>query len=356
MENVIETTEQFGQFNSDFWENREKPYAFGVGQPIYDSEDNLIAVRWLTINIENNHGTAAVLMDAGENMTANDIVRKYFSAFEGDGKKHANIEALKFIQDDTPVVKIYATKEELTENDPSDMPDVHFRLALLSRRHFQPHGLNLNGMFGLMPNLIWTSSYAYTLEDYNDEWFWIQNEAQFPICHDKFPPMYWANPAPTGVRVANTTMVRHGAHLGDGTTVMHYGFVNFNAGSLGKAMIEGRVGGGITIGDGTDVGAGAGFLGTLSGGNDRVLSVGNESLVGAMAEVGIVLGHGNQVAAGVTILANTKIFDVRDKQWKTGIDFDNCNNTLFLFNTKEGRMEARDVKKPIELNEELHDN
>ena len=352
---AITTKEEFTQFTEKFWEQKQKPYAFGIGEHIYDSEGEIIAVKWLTINVENNHGTAAVLMNSKE-LTAATIVEMYFQPFLTDEGHHANIDALEFIGDNIPAFKVYQTKENLTDADPVDICDVHFRHALISRRHFQPNTLNLNGAFGILPNLIYTSKYAYTVEDYNQSWYIIQEEEGMPICHDKFPPMYWSNPALEGVRVANTSMVRNGAHLGEGTTVMHYGFVNFNAGSLGKAMIEGRVAGGVTIDHGTDVGAGSGFLGTMSGGNDRVLSTGKSNLIGAMAESGIILGHGNQIAAGVTILANTKIYDVRTDTWHVGQDFDNCNNTLFLFNTQEGRMEARDVKKPIELNDELHDN
>jgi len=351
----ITTVDEFNEFTGAFWENNEKPFAFGIGLHVYDSEGEIISVRWLTINVENNHGTAAIMM-SNPGISAATILETCFEPFLGDGKFHANIAALEHIGNDVPAFKVYQTKEDLTKVAPSDICDVHFRHALMSRRHFRPNTLNLDGAFGILPNLIYTAKYAYTMEDYEQSWYIIQEEDGMPICHDKFPPMYWANPAPSGVRVANTSMVRNGAHLGEGSTVMHYGFVNFNAGSLGAAMIEGRIAGGVTVDNGTDIGAGAGFLGTMSGGNDRVLKTGKGNLVGAMAEVGIILGHGNQVAAGVTILANTKIYDVRDETWGVGTDFDNCNNTLFLFNTKEGRMEARDVKKPIELNEELHDN
>jgi len=354
MEKII-TIEDFNNTTNAFWAKNEKPYAFGIGLHIYDSEFNIIAVKWLTINIENNHGTAAILMNSPK-MTASTIVEMCFEPFLADGKHHENIAALRFIGDDIPAFKVYQTKEDLTQTDPSDICDVHFRHALISRRHFQPNTLNLNGHFGILPNLVWTAKHAYTLDDYNKSWYIIHEDEGMPICHDKFPPMYWSNPALSGVRVANTSMVRNGAHLAEETTVMHYGFINFNAGTLGKAMVEGRIAGGVTIDHGTDVGAGAGFLGTMSGGNDRVLSTGKSNLVGAMAEVGIILGDGNQVAAGVTILANTKVYDVRDETWKVGTDFDKCNNTLFLSNTKEGRMEARDVKKPVELNDELHDN
>lgn len=352
---TLKTNEEFKEFVSQFWKTNEKPYAFGIGLPILDENDEIIAVKWLTINVEENMGTAAVLMHAME-ISADNIIDTYFSSFLKDDKHHANIEALNFIGFDIPIVRFYKTKESLTNKSPIDFIDVHFRLCLLSRGYFQPNQLNLDGMFGLLPNLIWTTDYAYTITDYNRSWYKIQNEGGYPLAQDKIPPMYWANPAISGVRVANTTMLRNGAHLAEYTTVMHYGFINHNAGTLGKSMVEGRIPAGTTIDSGTDIGAGAGFLGTLSGGNNKQLSTGEDNLVGAMAECGIILGHGNQIAAGVTILSNTKVFDTHDDTWKSGESFDGCNNTLFLFNTREGRMEARSVKNPVELNEELHKN
>lgn len=289
-------------------------------------------------------------------MSADTIVEMFFEPFLDDGENHSNINALEYLGEDYPIFIVYQTKDELTEKAPEDLVDVNFRHALVSRRYFEPNTLNINGHFGLLPNLVWTAKYAYTVDDYNAYWFTIIEKDGIPLCHDKFPPMYWANPAPVGVRVANTTIVRNGAYLAEDATVMHYGFVNFNAGALGKVMVEGRIGAGITVGHGSDVGAGSGFLGTLSGGNDRVLSIAEGNLVGAMSELGIILGDGNQIAAGVTLLANSKVLDVRINEWKVGSDFDNCNNTLFLFNTKEGRLEARNVKRAIELNDELHDN
>ena len=356
MSKNIETINEFTEFVNDFWKEQDKPFAFGIGKGIDNADGELIAVRWLTINVEENMGTAAVLLAGEGELTGYQIIEKYFSAFENDGKHHANIAALNHIGDDYPVCNFYFSEDQLLNDKPEDIPDAHFRLCLMSRRNYIPNLLELDGAFGILPNLLWTAKSAYTLEEYNQRWFEIQESGEFPITHDKFPPMYWANPALEGVRVANTLMVRNGAHLGSGTTVMHYAFINFNAGTLGKAMVEGRIGAGITIGDATDIGAGAGFLGTLSGGNDKKLSTGKQNLVGAMAECGIILGTGNQIAAGVTILANSKIYHLSEAKWKVGSDFDNCNNTLFIFNTKHGRLEARSVKNPVELNEKLHKN
>lgn len=251
--------EEFQKFLENFWKKHKKPFAFGIGQGIYDSKENLIAVRWLTTNVCNNFGTAAVFMNIIESeedkLTGKDIIEKYFSSFEDDGNYHSNIEALKFIYDGTPIIKIYSDESELTDTIPVDICDIHFRLCLLSRRYYKPNSLNLDGMFNILPNLIWTTSYAYSLPDYERKWYNLQsNGFEYPLCQDKIPPMYWANPAPYGIRVANTTMVRNGAYLAEGTTVMHYGFVNHNAGSLGDSMIEGRISAGTTIDCGTDVG------------------------------------------------------------------------------------------------------
>lgn len=358
----LKTKEDFNKFVTEFYAdgNNKKPFAFGIGLPIVDSNGNLIAVKWLELNINSNFDTAAVLLVRSIGIKASEIVQDFFSPFLLDEEIHANIEALKFIGNKKPILKFYFSESELTEEPPLDILDVHFRHCLMSRRFYKPHSLDLEGAFGILPNLVWTSSYAYTVEEYNEKWYELQASGDFPIGGvDKFPSMFWANPVPIGIRVPNPITIRNGAYLAAGTTVMHYAFVNFNAGTLGSAMVEGRIAAGVVIGKGTDVGAGAGFLGTLSGGNERVLSVGRGCLIGAMSEVGIILGHGNQVAAGVTILANSKVYDLRNPNflvWKEGINFDNCDNTLFLFNTKEGRLEARNVKNPVVLNEELHKN
>lgn len=384
MKKII-TGEDFNKFTTAFWENNKKPFAFGIGQAITDSEGNTIAVKWLTINVNDNFGTLAVMLDAGNDMTAATIVEMYFEPFLGDGKHHENIAALQFIGDNYPVFCWYLDEDQLTNDKPIDHIDVHFRHALMSRRYYQPNTLNLDGAFGLMPNLIWTNSYAYTIEDYNKSWFAIQADGEFPICHDRFPPMYWANPALEGVRVANTLMIRNGAHLAEKTTVMHYGFVNFNAGTLNNkegvennkgCMIEGTVAGGITVGDGTDFGARSGCLGTMSGGNSVKISVGENCLLGVDSEVGIPIGDNVLIKEGTVFSGGTLVTVINwkkteDGKFETGEDgkpivesevvvkaitLSGISNVTFRVNSQNGRIEVLPVPNKVKLNELLHNN
>jgi len=209
----ITETKGFRNFVKRFWKKNEKPFVFGIRQGIHDSNGNLIAVKWLTMNVNENLGTAAVLMDADENMTAATIVEMYFESFLGDGNHYANIAALQFIGDNYPVIYFCMHEDELTKQKPIDHLDVHFRHALMSRRYYQPNMLNFDGASDLMPNLAWTNTYAYSIEDYNKSWFTIQANGEFFLCQDKFPPMYWVNPTLADVRAANTLMLRNGAYL-----------------------------------------------------------------------------------------------------------------------------------------------
>jgi 2,3,4,5-tetrahydropyridine-2-carboxylate N-succinyltransferase len=184
---------------------------------------------------------------------------------------------------------------------PADAYDVWLRLHLLSHRLVRPHGLSLDGQFGLLANVVWTSIGPCAVGDFEA----TRARARATGRHvqvtsvDKFPRMT-DYVVPTGVRIGDADRVRLGAHLAEGTTVMHEGFVNFNAGTLGHAMVEGRISAGVTVGDGSDVGGGASIMGTLSGGGKEVVSVGEGCLIGANAGIGISLGNDCVVAAGTS--------------------------------------------------------
>ncbi len=194
------------------------------------------------------------------------------------------------------------------DTPPHDVEDAYLRLHLLSHRIVRPHGLNLDGVFGALPNVVWTSAGPCAVEGFE------QTRARLRAAHgavqvqgvDKFPRMT-DYVVPAGVRIADADRVRLGAHLAEGTTVMHEGFVNFNAGTLGHAMVEGRVSAGVVIGDGSDVGGGASIMGTLSGGGTAVISVGERCLIGAEAGIGISLGDDCVVEAGLYVTAGTKV-------------------------------------------------
>jgi len=334
MSKKIISTEEFGKFTEEFWANNQKPFAFGIGEGYYDEEDNLIAVKWLTINLNDNHGTAAVLLYS-EGLSCAAIVEMYFEPFLDDGCDHANIAALEYLGDEIPVLQFYYSEEELTQNPPESIGDVHFRHALMSRQHYAPNTLNLNGQFNLLPRLVWCITQPFTVDYYNNNWYLLQAEGKYPIGGvDFFPPMTMMNPMPEGVRITNPTMIRNGAHLAPGTTQMHYGFCNANAGTLGKTMLEGNIPMGVVVGNGSDIGAGSGSLGTLSGGNEIIIKIGKNCLIGTRAENGIPIGDNVCIAAGVVFTGNTPVEVVEWKKAEDGKFETDTNGKVIEVNRK----------------------
>jgi 2,3,4,5-tetrahydropyridine-2,6-dicarboxylate N-succinyltransferase len=201
-----------------------------------------------------------------------------------------------------------ATFVEDLSRPPVDAHDVYLRLHLLSHRVIRPHGANLDGAFGLLANVVWTDHGPCDPEGFEQLRLSLAAAGHRVrvTSVDKFPRMT-DYVVPTGVRIADADRVRLGAHLAPGTTVMHEGFVNFNAGTLGASMVEGRISAGVVLGDGTDLGGGASIMGTLSGGGSQVISIGERSLIGANAGVGISLGDGCVVEAGLYVTAGTKV-------------------------------------------------
>jgi 2,3,4,5-tetrahydropyridine-2-carboxylate N-succinyltransferase len=191
---------------------------------------------------------------------------------------------------------------------PVDAHDAYLRLHLLSHRLVRPHGLSLDGVFGLLTNVVWTSQGPCAVEGFEETRLRLRAEGRTVSVTsiDKFPRMT-DYVVPSGVRIGDADRVRLGAHLAEGTTVMHEGFVNFNAGTLGASMVEGRISGGVVVGDGTDVGGGASIMGTLSGGGTEVISLGEGCLLGANAGVGISLGDGCVVEAGLYVTGGTVV-------------------------------------------------
>ncbi len=241
---------------------------------------------------------------------------------------------------------------------PTDAYDVWLRLHLLSHRLVTPHGLNLDGQFGLLTNVVWTSIGPCAVAGFEA----TRARAQAAGRHvqvtsiDKFPRMT-DYVIPSGVRIGDADRVRLGAHLAAGTTVMHEGFVNFNAGTLGNAMVEGRVSAGVVVGDGSDVGGGASIMGTLSGGGTAVISVGERSLIGANGGIGISLGDDCVVAAGTYVTAGTKVA-LPDGTVVKAASLSGQDGLLFLTNSETGAVEARprSGRTGIELNSSLHAN
>ena len=223
---------------------------------------------------------------------------------------------------------------------PKDATDVFLRLHLISHRLVKPHGLNLDGVFALLSNVVWTSAGACEVEGFDKVRRELQNKYGNLTVYsvDKFPRMI-DYVIPEGVRIADGDRVRLGAYLSSGTTVMHEGFVNFNAGTLGKSMVEGRISAGVIIGDGSDIGGGASIMGTLSGGGKEVISIGQRTLLGANSGIGISLGDDCVVEAGVYITAGSKI-TLPDNKIVKAKELSGANNLLFRRNSQSGALEA----------------
>jgi 2,3,4,5-tetrahydropyridine-2-carboxylate N-succinyltransferase len=221
-----------------------------------------------------------------------------------------------------------------------DVADVYLRLQLLSHRIVKPHGLNLDGIFGILPNLVWTSVGPCEVNTFNQIQPLLRAKYASLVVYgvDKFPRMI-DYVIPEGVRIADGDRVRLGAYLSSGTTVMHEGFVNFNAGTLGKSMVEGRISAGVVVGDGSDIGGGASIMGTLSGGGKEVISIGQRTLLGANSGVGISLGDDCVVEAGVYITAGSKIL-LPDGKVVKAKELSGANNLLFRRNSQSGALEA----------------
>lgn len=266
-----------------------------------------------------------------------------------------------------PVFTVSALDEPI-----ADAADAYLRLHLMSMRLARPNTLNLDGIFAKLSNVVWTNYGPFAVADFalrkmDVEAGLMRATPGMPhagvtvLSVDKFPRML-DYVVPTGVRVADGGRARLGAHLAEGTTVMHAGFVNFNAGTLGTSMVEGRISQGVVVGDGSDIGGGASIMGTLSGGGKHRVSIGEHSLLGANAGIGISLGDNCVVEAGLYVTAGTKITVVDKAKKAAGEPFDvvkgaelsGKSNILFIRNSVTGAIEARPRATGIELNAELH--
>ena len=243
---------------------------------------------------------------------------------------------------------------------PSSTEDVWLRLHLLSTRQVVPHTISMDGVFGLLSNVVWTSAGPCPVQDFELTRARMRSGGHHIVVYgvDKFPRMV-DYVVPTGVRIADGDRVRLGAYLAEGTTVMHEGFVNYNAGTLGHSMVEGRISAGVLVGDGSDVGGGASIMGTLSGGGKETISIGEGCLLGANAGIGISLGDNCVVEAGCYVTAGTKItildMDSKPKVVKA-VELSGASNVLFRRNSVTGTVEAVSWQGDIALNPDLHSN
>lgn len=363
----------------------QKPIAFGLGIR-RSKEGKTLDVYYPTINYQSAYGTAALLFDASKlkassngwaTLSEPQLINclKNFAPFENDGKDHPNIELLKTLSK-TPAPHAYHKKDIIVfflfdKDQPVESPEEgYFKTQCLSQLKVQPHVMNCSGIFGKMHNVAWTNMGPVFPEDLKGEKLKaLMSGEELLVSHvDKFPYMVNYH-VPDGVRIVMGSKVRLGAHLSPGTTVMPAGFINFNAGTLGKAMVEGRISAGVVIGDKTDIGGGASIMGTLSGGNKNVISIGEQCLLGANAGTGISLGDGCTVAAGTYITAAAKVFLYNKERQPVNLEGKlvsegenmvkgaalNGNKFLLIYQDSEtGKLIARPNTKVIELNDSLH--
>ncbi len=256
----------------------------------------------------------------------------------------------------TTIVTVEANLAEA----PKDASDAYLRLHLLSHRLVRPHGMNLEGIFGTLANVVWTSAGPCAVTDFEEVRLALRGQGPVQVFGvDKFPRMT-DYVLPGNVRIADADRVRLGAHLAPGTTVMHEGFVNYNAGTLGASMVEGRISAGVIVGDGSDIGGGASIMGILSGGGKEVISIGERCLLGANAGIGISLGDDCVVEAGCYVTAGTKVRlkeDHAEPQVVKAKELSGASNVLFRRNSVSGAIEATPrAGEGISLNASLHAN
>ena len=283
----------------------------------------------------------------------------YFPVIEFNDQK-TDIQDISTDNLEKEVVEIHWTQKDL-DKPIEDVVSAYLKLHLISYRFVLPNSINLDGLFNALPNVAWTNKGPISIDEIDQE---LLNSKQnkndlFIRSLDKFPQLV-DYIIPKNVRIADTSRVRLGAYLSPGTTIMHEGFVNFNAGTLGTAMIEGRISAGVVVGDNSDLGGGCSTMGTLSGGNNIKISIGENCLIGANAGVGIPLGDNCTIEAGLYITAGTKIELYKENGDIDGVfkgsELSNCSNLVFLRNSQNGKVFAKVNQKSINLNSELHKN
>lgn len=377
MESKIKTVDDFRNFVEAFsvLEGYRAPMAFGIGIAHVSHAGDLLDTFFPFPNYMSNVGSAAVFAKVVGHLAGTktylvgsaqrDEMLAYFAPFEGDGKHHGNIDAIRAVFDalesfeqkhgSGKVGVVSFIDQQEYDGGPQTVSDTYLRLHLLSHRHVKPHEINLNGIFGKLPNNVWTNEGPIAPDDLPKRQL-AAMARRHPIhvnSVDKFPRMA-DYVIPSGVRIADASRVRLGAFLGEGTTVMHEGFCNFNAGTLGTSMVEGRISAGVVVGDQTDVGGGASIMGTLSGGGREKITIGRGCLIGANAGTGISLGNLCVIEAGLYVTAGMEVLHrgvVRKARELSGM-----NNLTFRRNGTSGHVEVLDRPSKVFLNEVLHKN
>ena len=315
--------------------------ATGVASTSLDGE--ILAIRYTKIVSLNDQKDEFESLDSlYQQMEKEDSDFTKLTKKEGQIVKEREKLIVHKINEDTPV---------------EDVKDAYLKLHLLSMKLVKPNTINLEGIFSALPNIAWTNQgpiHPNDLEKLRPEYdsLYIRSLDKFPCLTDYV--------IPNGVRIADASRVRLGAYLSEGTTIMHEGFVNFNAGTLGPSMIEGRISAGVVIGKNSDLGGGCSTMGTLSGGNDVKISVGEDCLLGANSGLGIPLGDRCIVEAGLYLTAGSKVevIDENNKIIKTvkASELSSKNDQLFIRNSLTGAIQCKANTKSVSLNDQLHKN
>ena len=304
----------------------------------------------------------ATVVDAGER--AGTVLDVFYPApalsANPDASYEADLRVAATTDPDRNVRSEIVTTVIDLDEAPRDTADAYLRLHLLSHRLAQPNTINLDGVFGLLANVAWTSRGPVLAEELTRSLLRLRAGGAVTVFGvDKFPRMV-DYVVPSGVRIGDADRVRLGAHLGEGTTVMHEGFVNFNAGTLGAAMVEGRISAGVVVHDHTDIGGGASIMGTLSGGGKQRITLGERCLLGANAGVGISLGDDCVVEAGLYVTAGTRVSlldAAAEPRVVKASELSGVSNLLFRRNSTTGAVEALPRRNgTVELNAQLHAN
>lgn len=280
---------------------------------------------------------------ATQNLSGQTLECSFYALGLGKAPENEIDAAFKSLIGEDPIRKVKKVAIEVVievDEKPKDAADVYLRLHLLSHRLLKPHTINLEGIFSLLSNVVWTSAGACEIDGFEKVRPQLMSKYANLVVYgvDKFPRMV-DYVIPEGVRIADGDRVRLGAYLASGTTVMHEGFVNFNAGTLGKSMVEGRISAGVVVGDGSDIGGGASIMGTLSGGGKEVISIGQRTLLGANSGIGISLGDDCVVEAGIYITSGSKI-TLPDGKIVKALELSGANNLLFRRNSQSGSLEV----------------
>ena len=384
------TIEEFKKNVTQIEENTQykRPLALALGIR-RQHRDITLDVHFPHINFNNNFGSMAIISKAVNFPQTNGFFKvdkttlkkiwEEFAPFHNELDKHTNVEIISQLKEisnessnsysQTDVIAYFLfDKDKSVES----AEEAYFKLNCLSQRCVTPHSLSLEGAFGKLTNIAWTNQGPILPKDLTSlKTQFLLKGKELSVTHvDKFP--YLTNYfIPSGVRIASSSQVRLGAYLGEGTTVMPAGYVNFNAGTEGNAMVEGRVSAGVFIKKDSDIGGGASIMGTLSGGNKHIIQIGEKCLIGANAGTGISLGDKCTIAAGLYIYGGMKVSLYDQKEQPVDLDDnfvkegDNIvkayhlsgkNNMLFIQDSQSGKVICKPNKKVIELNSQLHHN